>query len=40
LIHPEAAAKVKKSDAHLPVIKMSNDEREQIFTSAIMITMF
>lgn len=40
LIHPEVAAKHKKSDAHMPSIKLLNEERESIFTGAMMITMF
>lgn len=40
LIHPDVAANHKKSDAHMPSIKLLNEERESIFTGAMMITMF
>jgi hypothetical protein len=40
LIHPDVAEKYKKSDAHMPSIKLLNEERESIFTGAMMIVMF
>lgn len=40
LVHPDVAKEHKKSDAHMPAVYLLNDERESIFSGAIMIVMF
>lgn len=40
MIHPDVAAKNKKSAAHMPVILLLNEEREALFTGAATVIMF
>lgn len=40
MVHPDVAKAHKKSDADMPGVYMLNDERESIFTGALMIILF